>query len=164
MNLNDSYALKTQLTHQEGDQKGPLSQYSADAFTAVNTQGNGTETMSVTQQRDNLVRGAQSMNKFYSPLLPKSTVSNMSSSNSYKQARHHRLRNSYNKSFNTGQVNVNNFSLMQAKQMIIDGMPSGSKQMQKKIRKHNRASQETVSQLFANNQSKYLTSVQNAMQ
>ena len=66
---NDEYAYNNKLANTVADGQDPLSQYSADAFTAVNTQGNGTDTMSVHQQRENIMRGVSSINKFNSPLL-----------------------------------------------------------------------------------------------
>ena len=160
MHLNDeySYANKNKLASTTvAEFQDPLIQQSADAFTvtAAGTQGNGTETMSVNQFRDQIAIGASSLNNLNSPLLPKATQSNISSNYSYKQTRQQRLRNSYNKVYNTGSTNATNFSLMQAKLIIQDGQ-SINKYVSnpKKIRKQNKTSHETVSQLFANSKKK----------
>lgn len=137
MNYETQQNIDNKLANTVVELRDPLIHPSADAYTAVNTHENVTDTMS---GQHAFAGAASSAYKMNSP-LPRSTASNQSSTNSYKHgSRHQRLRESYNNAYGVGPFYNTNLSLIQAKQIIMDGQPAARYQSGKKLRKANKMS------------------------
>ena len=80
MNYQEEQRIDEKLANTVVQLPEPLTQASVDAYTAVQTQENGVETMSAHLARDHGLAVLSSTNKFHSPMQPRSTTSNASSS------------------------------------------------------------------------------------